>query len=57
LLITAGGLLSVVFGAGLAFLVELKRNMLLGEWELPSDLLILGRIPKVRMTELEPARR
>ncbi|HOL73036.1 MAG TPA: GNVR domain-containing protein [Bryobacteraceae bacterium] len=35
--------LSAVFPLGL----EIKRNKLLGPWELPPDVVILGRVPKV----------
>jgi len=57
ILIGTGSLLSLAIGLGLAFLLELKRNALLGEWELPSDLVILGRIPKMKIGNPELARR
>jgi polysaccharide biosynthesis transport protein len=48
MLTAAGGLLSLALGASLAFLLELKRNTLLGEWELPADVLVIGRIPQMQ---------
>jgi succinoglycan biosynthesis transport protein ExoP len=38
-----GLMLSAVFPVGL----ELKRNKLLGQWELPADIPVLGRVPRV----------
>jgi hypothetical protein len=37
--------LLVALAAGLAR--EMKRNVLLGEWELPPDIAILGRITAI----------
>ena len=43
------GLLGSVLGLGLGMVLavakELKNNVLLGEWELPPDVFILGRVP------------
>jgi len=45
---------------GLAFGLgrEFKQNVLLGEWELPQDLLVLGRLPYIKISspdESKPA--
>jgi polysaccharide biosynthesis transport protein len=47
LLISSGALLSLLLGAALAYLLELRANVVLGEWELPSDVRILGRVPRL----------
>jgi succinoglycan biosynthesis transport protein ExoP len=47
----AGSILSFSLAAVLAFLMELRRNTLLGEWELPHDVTIVGRIPKLELKE------
>lgn len=39
------GLLAVVLGVGVALGTELRRGMVLGEWEMPGDVLVLGRVP------------
>jgi len=52
LLTAAGSLFSFVFAAGLAFLLELRKSVLLGEWELPSDIVTLGRIPRMEIEGL-----
>jgi succinoglycan biosynthesis transport protein ExoP len=43
----AGVLLGVMLGAGAAFIREFKRNVVMGEWELPADLTILGRVETI----------
>lgn len=47
LLYIVGVTLSLLLGTAVAFTRELKRNVVLGEWELPSDILVLGRVPKI----------
>jgi len=42
----AGGL---ALGMLLGFAIELRRGVLLGEWELPEGTSVLGRIPRVRL--------
>jgi hypothetical protein len=42
-----GGL---ALGIALAFASELNKDLLLGEWELPPNATVLGRIPKMDMT-------
>jgi polysaccharide chain length determinant protein (PEP-CTERM system associated) len=49
--LTAGGVFcSLIVGAATAFLLELKRNVILGEWELPAGTVVLGRIPRIEIT-------
>lgn len=44
----AGGALgSLVIACLLGFVMELKRNVVLGEWEMPVDVPVLGRIPVI----------
>ena len=40
-----GCALSLALSLTLAFIRELKKNTLLGEWELPSGIGVLGRVP------------
>jgi succinoglycan biosynthesis transport protein ExoP len=59
LLLAAGVVLSLLLGVGAAFAVELPKDALLGEWELPPGIVILGRVPPL-VKEVEagvPARR
>ncbi len=51
LFLAAGSAASLLIAAGLALLLEWKRNAVLGEWELPADTAILGRIPKLRVRQ------
>jgi hypothetical protein len=43
----AGGaaLGSLVLACIFGFVLELKKNVVLGEWEMPADVPVLGRIP------------
>src|SRR5690606_176593 len=52
----AGGaaLGSLVIACLLGFVMELKKNVILGEWEMPPDLPVLGRIPVI-VPDGEPA--
>lgn len=45
----AGGaaLGSLVLACIFGFVMELKKNVILGEWEMPADLPVLGRIPVI----------
>lgn len=45
LLLTLGILLSLGLGVGIALAIELPAGTLLGEWELPPQVPILGRVP------------
>ena len=44
---TGGVLMSLALAAGIAFLLETRRNVFLGEWELPAGTLVVGRVPKM----------
>jgi polysaccharide biosynthesis transport protein len=44
----AGGvILSLALAGGIAFLLETRRNVFLGEWELPAGTVVVGRVPKM----------
>jgi polysaccharide chain length determinant protein (PEP-CTERM system associated) len=43
----AGLIMSLVLAAGVAFLLETRRNVFLGEWELPAGTVVVGRVPKM----------
>jgi hypothetical protein len=45
-----GSVLGLVLGLALGFGKELKSATLLGEWELPSGVTILGRLPHIEIT-------
>lgn len=47
LLSVGGGLVGLVLGLVLGIGVELRKNVILGEWELPTDVAILGRLPYI----------
>jgi len=47
MVIAAGVLLSLAFAAGVAFLLETRRNVFLGEWELPAGTVVVGRVPNM----------
>jgi succinoglycan biosynthesis transport protein ExoP len=49
LLTGAGSLAWLALATAVAFLLELRKNSLLGEWELPSDVRVIGRIPRMQM--------
>ncbi len=59
-----GCALSLCLGLVLAFALETKKNAVLGEWEMPEGLEVLGRVPYIRPvaralsdhTENKPAR-
>jgi uncharacterized protein involved in exopolysaccharide biosynthesis len=44
-----GILASVVIGLAIGFAVEFRRPVLLGEWELPEGVAILGRVPIIQI--------
>ena len=46
LLVAASGF-GLALGFALVFLTELRRDVLLGEWELPPQSVVLGRLPKI----------
>ncbi|HLJ48627.1 MAG TPA: Wzz/FepE/Etk N-terminal domain-containing protein [Bryobacteraceae bacterium] len=35
---------------GLTFLIELRKGVVLGEWELPEQMVVLGKIPRIVLT-------
>jgi len=44
-----GAAIAIVLGLLIGFALEFRKNALLGEWELPHDLVVLGRIPPIEM--------
>jgi len=53
---TVGIVMGLLFGVAAAFGRELNRNVVLGEWELPANVVILGRVPKIDFTPDDLAR-
>ncbi|MBS1857047.1 MAG: hypothetical protein JST11_16880 [Acidobacteria bacterium] len=49
MLTAAGAVFSLALSTALAFLLELRRGVLLGEWELPTGTSVLGRIPRMKL--------
>jgi len=45
-----GSLASLVIGLLLGFLLEYRKQIFLGEWELPAGTVVLGRVPLIQMT-------
>jgi uncharacterized protein involved in exopolysaccharide biosynthesis len=61
-LYAGGTALSLAIALALGFLAELKKNVVLGEWELPKDTPVLARLPHIEITgangkKSEPKRR
>ncbi len=52
LIYVSGSLLALSFGAGLAIARDLASDVLLGEWELPPDTVVLARVPRIRAGHL-----
>jgi polysaccharide chain length determinant protein (PEP-CTERM system associated) len=48
LLYTGGALVGLGLAIGLSLLLESRRAVLLGEWELPAGVVVLGRLPVVQ---------
>lgn len=47
-LLNAGGsLFGLAVGLALALMLDLRKGVLLGEWELPAGIVVLGRIPEM----------
>lgn len=44
------GIMSMVFGVVAAYGTEARRNVLLGDWDVPKGLPVLGRIPPIITT-------
>ena len=49
LLITAGCLLGLLISLATAAGRETRQGVLLGEWELPSDVVVMGRVPWIEI--------
>jgi polysaccharide chain length determinant protein (PEP-CTERM system associated) len=49
LLGAVGSVFSLLLAGALAFLIELKKNVLLGDWELPAGTVVIGRLPRMQM--------
>jgi hypothetical protein len=43
----AGTLFGLLLSIAAVFIQELRRNVILGEWELSPDITVLGRIPRL----------
>jgi uncharacterized protein involved in exopolysaccharide biosynthesis len=50
LLYSVGAIAGLVLGIVFALARELRAGVLLGEWELPPDITLLGRIPRITLT-------
>ena len=46
---------TLLIGIAAAFVRELRRNVILGEWELPEHVTILGRIPRIEFSAADVA--
>ena len=49
-LYAGGTAVSLALALALGFLAEIKRNVVLGEWELPTDIPVLARLPHMEIT-------
>lgn len=49
MLISMGCVGGLALGMLMGFAIELRRGVMLGEWELPEGSTVLGRIPKVKL--------
>jgi len=47
----AGSIGGLVLGLLIGFGLEWRKRVLLGEWELPSDVVVLGRVPVIRLDQ------
>src|SRR5262249_4374443 len=50
-LYTGGGVLSLALAIGFVFLRDFNRNAVLGEWELPEDIVVVGRVPFIEIED------
>lgn len=51
LLATGGSIFMLVISLLAVFLLEIRRNVVLGEWELPPGTVVLGRVPVITVSE------
>jgi polysaccharide chain length determinant protein (PEP-CTERM system associated) len=49
LLSAIGAALSIGLGLIVGLALEIRKNAFLGEWELPPDVVVLGRVPLIKM--------
>jgi uncharacterized protein involved in exopolysaccharide biosynthesis len=49
LLASIGSLAGLVIGLVVGFALEFRKQIFLGEWELPAGTVVLGRVPPIRM--------
>jgi len=52
----AVAVVGTALAAFLGFIVELRQNVLLGDWELPGDVMVLGQVPFI-LTQAEDGSR
>lgn len=55
MLTVVASIFALGLGLGLALIREMNRNVVLGDWEMPPDVPVLGRIPVIRVEPTEPA--
>ncbi len=48
-LAAAGSVMSLLMAGALGLLLELRKNVILGEWELPAGTVVIGRLPRMQM--------
>jgi polysaccharide biosynthesis transport protein len=48
----AGSIAGLLIGFLAGFAWEWRKRTLLGEWELPSDIVVLGRVPVIRLEQM-----
>jgi polysaccharide chain length determinant protein (PEP-CTERM system associated) len=51
ILIGGGSVVMLLLSLLAAFVLELRRNVVLGEWELPPGTVVLGRVPVITVNE------
>lgn len=52
-LASVGSVAGLALGLAFGFVLELRKQSFLGEWELPAGTVVLGRVPQIKM--LSPA--
>jgi protein tyrosine kinase modulator len=48
----AGSMAGLIIGFLAGFVWEWRKRIFLGEWELPSDIVVLGRVPVIRLEQI-----